>query len=93
MPSPRLRWYLIGVWIALASIAFLSVGSWTDRSWWLLFVSATIPPTMMLWFWNEDQPLLMGTIRMRRNIPPSSRSATRGTQRATGHSSNRDRPE
>jgi hypothetical protein len=93
MPSPRLRWYLIGTWVALAAIAFLSVGSWTDRSWWLLFVSATIPPTMMLWFWNEDQPLLMGTIRMRRNIQPSSRSATRGTPRANGRSSTRDRPE
>ena len=88
MSSPRVRWCLIGIWMVLASIVFVGVGSWTERSWLLLLVSATIPPTMMLWFWNEDRPLLMGAIPVRRNIP-SSLSATRGTPRAIVRSSNR----
>ena len=90
MSSPRVRWCLIGIWMVLASMVFISVGSWTERSWLLLFVSATIPPTMMLWFWNEDRPLLMGAIPLRRSIQPSSPSAMRGTPRAIVRSSNRD---
>jgi hypothetical protein len=33
-----------------AAVVFINVGSWTGRSWSLLFVTGTIPPAMMLWF-------------------------------------------
>lgn len=90
MSSPRVRWFLIGIWMVLASMVFVSLGSWTERSWLLLFVSATIPPTMMLWFWNEDRPLLMGAVPLGRTIQPSRPSAMRGTPRAIVRSSNGD---
>ena len=31
----------------------------------ILGVIAAIPPAMMLWFWNEDRPLIMEPIRMK----------------------------
>ena len=70
MSATRMRWGLIVVWMAAASVVFTSVGSWTERSWLLLFVAATIPPAMMLWFWNEDRPLMIGSLSARRKRQP-----------------------
>ena len=65
MSGPRWRWSLIGVWIALACITFIAIGSMAARSWLLLLVFGAIPPAMLLWLWNEDRPLLMGSLRPR----------------------------
>lgn len=65
MSSHQWRWCLIASWIAGAAIVFIAVGSWTGRSWLLLCVIAAIPPAMMLWFWNEDRPLILEPIRVR----------------------------
>ena len=65
MSAQRWRWSLIGVWIALACITFIAIGSMAARSWLLLVVFGTIPPAMLLWLWNEDRPLLMGSLRPR----------------------------
>jgi hypothetical protein len=61
----RRRWYAVAVWMAVVALVFTTVGSWTERSWLLLFLAATIPPAMLLWFWNEDQPLVMERLQMR----------------------------
>ena len=61
--AQRWRWSLIGVWIALACITFIAIGSMAARSWLLLVVFGTIPPAMLLWLWNEDRPLLIGSLR------------------------------
>jgi hypothetical protein len=37
----------------------------TARSWLLLLVFGVIPPAMLLWLWNKDRPLLMGSLRRR----------------------------
>ncbi len=50
-------------WLALSCAVFLVAGSTTERSWWLLIASAAIPPAMLLWLWNEDRPLLLGSLR------------------------------
>lgn len=63
MSTPRLRWLLISVWIALTCSTFVWIGSLTPRSWLLLVVSGAIPAAMVLWLWNEDQPQLLGTLR------------------------------
>lgn len=63
MSALRWRWSLIGAWIALTCIAFIAIGSMAARSWLLLLVFGTIPPAMLLWLWNEDRPLLMGSLR------------------------------
>ena len=63
MSAPRWRWSLIGIWMALACLAFLVFGSVTPRSGWLLLVFGIVPPLMLLWLWNEDRPLIMGTLR------------------------------
>jgi hypothetical protein len=63
MSPSRLRWFLIGAWIALTCTVFAWIGSLTARSWMLLFVSGAIPAAMVLWLWNQDQPQLLGPLR------------------------------
>jgi hypothetical protein len=65
MSVPRWRWSLIGVWIALTCITFIAIGSTAARSWLLLLVFGAIPPAMLLWLWNEERPLLIGSLRPR----------------------------
>jgi hypothetical protein len=64
MSAPQWRWSLIGVWIALTCLTFIVIDSMADRS-WLLAVFGVIPPAMLLWLWNEDRPLLIGSLRRR----------------------------
>ena len=63
MSAPQLRWSVIGVWLATCCIGFWAVDSMTARSWLLLIVSGIIPPLMLLWLWNEQRPVLMGSLR------------------------------
>ena len=63
MSAPQWRWSLIGLWIALTCVTFAVIDSMTARSWLLLLVFGTVPPAMLLWLWNEDRPLLMGSLR------------------------------
>jgi hypothetical protein len=65
MSAPRRRSYLIGIWVAITCIAFLALGSATLRSASLLLAFGVIPPLMLLWLWNDDQPMLLGTLRPR----------------------------
>ena len=65
MSAPRWRWSLIGVCIALACITFIAIDSTTARNWLLLLVFGTVPPAMVPWLWNEDRPLLIGSLRQR----------------------------
>ena len=65
MSASRWRWSLIGVWFALTVITFLAVNSMAPRSWLLLLVCGVIPPAMLLWLWNEDRPLLIGSLHRR----------------------------
>lgn len=69
MSAPRWRWFVIGVWLALACITFVALDSMALRSWLLLFVVGVIPPAMLLWAWNEDRPLPIGSLRSRRERP------------------------
>jgi len=66
MSAPRWRWSVIGVWLALACITFVALDSMALRSWLLLVVVGVIPPAMLLWAWNEDRPLPIGSLRPRR---------------------------
>lgn len=59
------RWSVIAAWIALVSVVFLGLGSTALRSWGLLMAFGVVPPMMLLWLWNEDRPLLLGTLRER----------------------------
>lgn len=63
MSAPRVRLLVIGVWVALACLAFVSTGSLVARSWLLLVVGGTIPPAMLLWLWNDDRPQPIGALR------------------------------
>jgi hypothetical protein len=65
MSARRWRWSLIGVWFALTAIAFVAINSMAGRSWLLLLVFGFIPPAMLLWLWNEDRPLLIGSLHRR----------------------------
>ena len=66
MSAPQWRWSLIGAWLALTAIAFIAIDSMALRSWLLLLVFGVIPPTMLLWAWNEDRPLPIASLRGRR---------------------------
>jgi hypothetical protein len=57
---------LIGVWLVLTSITFTAINSMAVRSWLLLLVFSVIPPAMLLWAWNEDRPLPLGSLGGRR---------------------------
>ena len=63
MSASRWRALLIAIWMTLASAAFVSIGSMAARSWLLLLVTGVVPPAMLLWLWNEDQPQLIGSLR------------------------------
>jgi hypothetical protein len=63
MSAARWRAVLIAIWMTLACAAFVSIGSVAARSWLLLLVSGVIPPAMLVWLWNEDQPQLIGSLR------------------------------
>lgn len=65
MSAPRWRWSVIGVWVALISMTFIAVDSMAARSWLLLLVFGFVPPAMLLWLWNEDRPLLLGSLHRR----------------------------
>lgn len=65
MSASRWRWSLIGVWFALTSITFIAIDSTAARSWLLLLVFGVVPPAMLLWLWNEDRPLLIGSLHRR----------------------------
>ena len=66
MSAPRWRWSVIGVWLALACITFIGIDSMSLRSWLLLLVVGIIPPAMLLWAWNEDRPVPIGSLSARR---------------------------
>lgn len=65
MSAPRWRWSVIGVWVALISMIFIGIDSMAARSWLLLLVFGFVPPAMLLWLWNEDQPVLIGSLHRR----------------------------
>lgn len=65
MSAPRWRWFLIGIWFALTCLTFIAIGSRGSSNWLMLLVSAVVPPAMLLWLWNEDRPLLIGSLRRR----------------------------
>ena len=69
MSTLGLRWSLIAAWLALTCLAFIVVNSVAPRSWLLLVVCGVIPPVMLLWLWNEDRPLLLGSLRRPRQQP------------------------
>ena len=68
MLAAQWRWSLIGVWVVLACLSFVAFGSMAPRSWLLLLVFAVIPPAMLLWLWNEDRPLVIGSLRKREKL-------------------------
>ena len=65
MSAPHWRWSAIVLWLAVSGIAFAAIDSMAARSWLLLLVTGVVPPAMLLWLWNEDQPLLIGSLRRR----------------------------
>jgi hypothetical protein len=65
MSATQWRWSLIGAWLALTCMTFIAINSMAPRSWLLLLVFGTIPPAMLLWLWNEDRPLLIGSLHGR----------------------------
>ena len=66
MSNPRWRWSLIGIWLAVTGITFIAIDSMAVRSWLLLLVFGVIPPAMLLWAWNEDRPLPIGSLHGQR---------------------------
>ena len=67
MSARQWRWSVIGVYLALTCITFIGIGSIAGRSWLLLLLFAFVPPAMLLWLWNEDRPLPIGSLSRRQN--------------------------
>lgn len=66
MSAPRWRWFLISVWLVLTCITFIATDSMAVRSWLLILLFGIIPPAMLMWLWNEDRPLPIASLRVRR---------------------------
>ena len=66
MSAPQWRWFLIGACVALTCVTFIAIDSIPARSWLLLLVFAVIPPAMLLWLWNDDRPLPIGSLYARK---------------------------
>lgn len=66
MSAHQWRWSLILLWVVATALMFAAIGSVAARSWLLLLVTGLVPPAMLLWLWNEDQPLLIGSLHRRR---------------------------
>ena len=66
MSGPEWRRGLIGAWLALTCITFVAIDNGELRSWLLLLVFGLIPPAMLVWLWNEDQPLPIESLRVGR---------------------------
>jgi hypothetical protein len=43
----------------------IAINGMAPRSGLLLLLFAVVPPAMLLWLWNEDRPLLIGSLRTR----------------------------
>lgn len=65
MSAPQWRWSLIGVWLVSTCIIFAAGGRMAADHWLLLLVFGIVPPAMLLWLWNDDRPLLIGTLSRR----------------------------
>src|SRR5687768_16623475 len=50
---------------ALTLMTFVAIDSMAARSWLLQLVFGFVPPAMLLWLWNEDQPLPIGSLHRR----------------------------
>jgi hypothetical protein len=60
MSAPRWRLSLIAVWLIVALVAFVMLGSISLRGISLLVVLGLIPPVMLVWLWNDDGPMMIG---------------------------------
>lgn len=65
MSTLQWRWSLISLWVALSCVTFAAIDSMAARSWLVLLVSGVIPPAMLLWLWNDEQPVLIGSLHRR----------------------------
>jgi len=86
MSAPRWRWSLIGVWLALTGMTFIAIDGMAARSWLLLLVFGVVPPAMLLWLWNEDRPLLIGSLRKPRNAVNATGERAAGSGMARSES-------
>ena len=66
MAASAWRRCLIGSWFALTCVTFVVIGNADMRSWLMLLVFGLIPPAMLVWFWNENRPLPVAFLRVRR---------------------------
>ena len=48
MFSHHVRWYLSGIWIALALLGFVAAGGWSVQGIVFVAVVALVPPAVML---------------------------------------------
>ena len=67
MSAQRWRWSVIGTWVALACIGLFVIGI-SARTVSLFAVCGVVPPAMLLWLWNEDRPLVMGSLNSHKHI-------------------------
>jgi hypothetical protein len=67
MSAPRWRRSVIGIWVALAGIALFVMGM-SVRNVSVFFAAGVVPPVMLLWLWNEDQPMLLGSLNSRERL-------------------------
>ena len=66
MSGPQWRGWLINAWVAVTCITFVVIDNGELRSWLLLLVFGLIPPAMLMWLWNEDQPRPIESLRVGR---------------------------
>ena len=66
MSGSQWRRLLMSGWVTLVCVVFVAIDNREVRSWLLLAIFGLIPPGMLVWLWNEDRPLPLTSLRMRR---------------------------
>jgi hypothetical protein len=66
MSAQRWRRWVIVTWAVLACIGLFVMGL-TPRTVSFFVVCGVVPPAMLLWLWNEDRPLVMGSLSPRKH--------------------------
>ena len=65
MSVPSVRTFAIALWVCATVTALTWAHQLNAAHWTTVLVLVTVPPAMLLWFWNKETPLVIGSLSRR----------------------------